>query len=68
MPRSIKTEQIPNNIKKIREELGLTQEQLGKILGVSGRTIRSYESKCDNGIIVDFPIDKAMALSNETLI
>lgn len=54
---------IPNNLKKIREELGKTQEQLGKDLGVDCRTIRAYESENDNNC-KKLPIEKALKISN----
>ena len=40
----------PAKVKAARLELGLTQEELAKALGLkSGRTIRRYESKPDKG-------------------
>ena len=54
----------PNNLKIIREELGLTQEQLGKRLGVSGRTIRAYESK-NVDTHINLPLEQAISISKE---
>lgn len=34
---------IGKNIKSLRESRGLTQDELGKIIGVSGKTISSWE-------------------------
>ena len=38
-------------LKELREEKHMTQEQLGKVLGVSGRQISNYE--CNNQIFRD---------------
>ena len=56
------TERIPNNLKNIRTEIGITQEKLAKILNVSERTMRGYESKSD-GDFINLPIQKAMCIS-----
>ncbi len=53
---------IPNNLKKIREELGFTQEQLGKKLGVESRTIRAYESENDDNC-KGLPLEQALKIS-----
>ena len=37
---------IGNNIKRIRQNKGVTQEQLGDIIGVTGQAI----SKWENGV------------------
>ena len=34
---------IGKNIKSLRESRGLTQDELGKIIGVSGKTVSSWE-------------------------
>ena len=34
---------IGRNIKSLRESKGLTQDELGKIIGVSGKTVSSWE-------------------------
>lgn len=36
---------IVNHIKKFREELGLTQEELGELVGVAQETISQYENE-----------------------
>lgn len=52
---------IKSNLLKIREELDLTQEELGKILNVSTRQICNYESDdCST-----LPLDKALILSQK---
>ena len=50
----------PNNLLKIRETLGYSQEEMGKILDVSERMICNYETNESN-----LPIDKAILLSNK---
>lgn len=49
-----------NNLVKLREELGYTQEELAEILEVSTRMIHNYES----GKIL-FPIEKALKLTEK---
>lgn len=56
------TERIPNNLKIIRKELGITQIQLAEMLKVEERTVRGYESKSDSDFI-NLPLDKAMCIS-----
>ncbi len=51
---------VPNNLLNIRTELGLTQKEMGEILGVSARMICNYEIGVSN-----FPPDKAMILSTK---
>lgn len=51
-------ERYPCNLLKIREELGLTQEQLGDILEVGARMICNYETG-----ETTLPIEKAIVLS-----
>jgi len=58
------TERIPNNLKIIRKELGLTQMQLAEVLKVEERTVRGYESKSDSDFI-NLPLDKAMCISKK---
>ena len=53
-------EVFPNNLFKIREELGYTQKQMGEKLKVCEKTIRNYETYETN-----FPLEKAMYLSKE---
>jgi transcriptional regulator with XRE-family HTH domain len=36
---------IADDIKQLRKQLGLTQEQLGQKLGVAGRVVRRWEAK-----------------------
>jgi len=36
---------IADDIKQLRKQLGLTQEQLGQQLGVAGRVVRRWEAK-----------------------
>jgi len=36
---------ISDDIKQLRKQLGLTQEQLGQKLGVAGRVVRRWEAK-----------------------
>lgn len=50
----------PNNLLKIREALGYTQPEMGKILDVSERMICNYETGESN-----LPIDKAIILSQK---
>lgn len=50
----------PNNLLKIREFLGYTQEEMGKILDVGERMICNYETGESN-----LPIDKAILLSQK---
>lgn len=50
----------PNNLLKIREELGYSQAEMGKILNVSERMICNYETEESN-----LPIDKAILLSEK---
>ena len=50
---------IKDNIKNRRSELGLTLEEVAKLVGVSRQTIQKYE----NGIINNIPSDKIELLS-----
>ena len=50
---------INENIKKLRNDRGLTLEQMGKMVGVSKQTIQRYES----GQITTIPYDKIVALA-----
>ena len=50
---------INNNLKNTREELELTQEQLGQILGVSRKTISGWETAND-----PMPLDKLVHFCN----
>ena len=48
----------PCNLLELRKNLGLTQKELGEILGVSERMICNYETG-----EITLPIDKAIILS-----
>ena len=52
---------VPDLLKKRRNELGLTLEEAGKLLGVSKTTYRDYE----NGVLLveNMKIDKLIPLS-----
>ena len=39
---------INNNLKSCREELEITQEELGKVLGVSRKTVTGWENNYDS--------------------
>ena len=50
---------LKDNIKKRREELGITLEEVAKTVGVTRQTIQKYES----GIIANIPSDKIELLA-----
>ena len=50
---------IKDNIKLLRQQKGMTLEELGKGIGVSKQTIQRYE----NGQIANIPYDKVVALA-----
>ena len=50
---------IKDNIKLLRQQKGMTLEELGKNVGVSKQTIQRYE----NGQIANVPYDKVVALA-----
>ncbi len=50
---------IENNIKFIREELEMTQQELGYVFGISGSTIAGWENNHDT-----IPLTKLVKLSN----
>lgn len=50
---------IKNNIKYCREELEMTQQELGYIFGVSGSTVAGWENDHDN-----MPLTKLVRFSN----
>lgn len=60
-PDKIK-EVVKSNTCEIRAELGLTQIELGKILGVSDRAIQNYEALEPD---YSLPIEKAMLIHNK---
>ena len=50
---------INNNLKNCREELEITQEELGKVLGVSRKTVTGWENNYDT-----MPLRKMIQFSN----
>ncbi|HIQ94661.1 TPA: transcriptional regulator [Candidatus Ventrenecus stercoripullorum] len=50
---------INNNLKNCREELEITQEELGKVLGVSRKTVTGWENNYDT-----MPLRKMVQFSN----
>lgn len=50
---------VNENIRDMRKLLGLTQEEVGKRIGVSKQTVQRYES----GEISNIPYDKIISLS-----
>lgn len=50
---------INNNLKRCREELEVTQEELGKVLGVSRKTVTGWENNYDT-----MPLNKLVKFSN----
>ena len=50
---------LNNNIKYCREELEMTQDELGLIFGVSGYTVSGWENNNDN-----MPLQKMVKFSN----
>ena len=50
---------INNNLKNCREELEITQEELGKVLGVSRKTVTGWENNYDT-----MPLSKLVKFSN----
>lgn len=50
---------INNNLKNCREELEITQEELGKALGVSRKTVTGWENNYDT-----MPLSKMVHFSN----
>lgn len=54
-------EKIPNNLLSIREELKLTQKELGEILNVSVRQICNYETDETSTL----PLDKSILISKK---
>lgn len=50
---------INNNLKSCREELEITQEELGKVLGVSRKTVTGWENNYDS-----MPLTKLVKFSN----
>ena len=50
---------INNNLKNCREELEITQEELGKVLGLSRKTVTGWENNYDT-----MPLRKMVQFSN----
>ncbi len=50
---------INNNLKNCREELEITQEEVGKVLGVSRKTVTGWENNYDT-----MPLSKLVKFSN----
>lgn len=50
---------INNNLKNCREELEITKEELGRILGVSRKTVTGWENNYDT-----MPLSKLVKFSN----
>ena len=50
---------LDNNLRFCREELGMTQKELGYIFGVSDTAVRSWESSREN-----IPLEKLMRFCN----
>ena len=59
---------MKNRLKEFRESLGLTQEQLGEIIGVSRQAINSIETeKFEPSIWLAYDISKAFHCSIENV-
>ncbi|MBZ9609917.1 helix-turn-helix transcriptional regulator [Clostridium estertheticum] len=59
---------MKNRLKKFREALGLTQEQLGELIGVSRQAINSIETeKYEPSIWVAYDISKVFYKSIEEI-
>ena len=57
---------MKNRLKKLREALGLTQEQLGELLGVSRQAINAIEmEKCEPSIWLAYDISQIFHRSIE---
>ena len=59
---------MQNNVKKLREELGLTQKELGARLGVSRQAINAIETgKFDPSIWLAYDLARLFGASIEAL-
>jgi len=59
---------MQNNVKKLREELGLTQKELGARLGVSRQAINAIETgKFDPSIWLAYDLARLFGVSIEVL-
>ena len=52
---------IGERIKKKREELGLTQEELGRLCGTTKQSVFKYE----NGIVTNIPLDRLSTIAEK---
>ena len=53
-------ETIGSRIKKAREAVGISQEQLGKMCGTTKQTIFKYEA----GVVTNIPMDRIVTIAN----
>ena len=53
-------ETIGSRIKNARENVGISQEQLGKMCGTTKQTIFKYE----NGVVTNIPMDRIVDIAN----
>lgn len=53
-------ETVGSRIKKARENVGISQEQLGKMCGTTKQTIFKYET----GVVTNIPMDRLAAIAN----
>jgi len=59
---------MKNNVREIRETLGLTQKELGEIVGVSRQAINAIETgKFDPSIWLAYDLAKYFSVSIEML-
>ena len=59
---------MKNRLKELRESFGLTQEQLGKLIGVSRQAINSIETgKFEPSIWLAYDISKVFECSIESV-
>jgi len=59
---------MKNRLKELRESFGLTQEQLGKLIGVSRQAINSIETgKFEPSIWLAYDISKVFQCSIESV-
>ncbi len=59
---------MQNNVKKLREELGLTQKELGEHVGVSRQAINAIETgKFDPSIWLAYDLARFFGISIEAL-
>jgi len=59
---------MKNRIREFREHFGMTQEQLGELIGVSRQAINALEGeKCEPSIWLAYDISKIFSISIEEL-